>query len=83
MNTLKKMIGDMVKTCRLSRHGKNGKTLSQKELAKKANTTASVISEIENGKRNLSIDNACVLFKCMNYTFSFSVTDDLNFSNDA
>ena len=73
-DTIKKMIGGMVKTCRQSRN------LTQDELAKKANTTASVISEIENGKRNLSIDNACVLFKCMNYTFSFSVIDDLDFS---
>lgn len=75
----------MVKTCRQSRKGENGKTLSQKELAKRVNTTASVISEIENGKRNLSIDNACVLFKKINYSFSFSVTDDLedvDFSND-
>jgi transcriptional regulator with XRE-family HTH domain len=78
-DTIKKMIGGMVKTCRQSRK------LTQKELAEMAGTTASVISEIENGKRNLSIDNACVLFKKINYSFSFSVTDDLedvDFSND-
>ncbi len=30
--------------------------LSQKELAKKLNTTQSVISRIENGKQNISLD---------------------------
>ncbi len=71
-DTIKKMIGGMVRTCRQSRN------LTQSDLAKYANTTPSVISEIENGKRNLSIVNACVLFKKMNFTFSFSVTDDLS-----
>ncbi len=45
--------------------------ITQKKLAKKLHTTQSVVSRIENGNQNMSLDLICRIAKALNKNISF------------